>query len=78
MMRFWTIWTIHHMALAERLRRTREWATLKVAHRLPRKLAYWSFIDTGTRYMTTDEVVPDVKYMDLLQRAGDDIMGDAR
>jgi hypothetical protein len=75
-MRFWTIWTMPAMALRERLNRTGEWVLRGMAHRLPRKLAYWSFIDTGVRYMRSDEVVPEVAYTDLLQRAGDDIMRD--
>jgi hypothetical protein len=64
------------MSLRERLNRTGEWAMRGIAHRLPRRLAYWSFIDTGSRYMRTDEIVPEVPYMDLLKRAGDDIMND--
>jgi len=77
-MRLWTIWTMPAMSLRERLNRTGEWAVIKIAHRLPRRLAYWSFIDTGVRYMKHDEIVPEVTYTDLLQRAGDDIMKDAK
>jgi hypothetical protein len=76
--KFWTIWTMRAMSLRERLNRTGEWVLRGVAHRLPRRLAYWSFIDTGVRYMHGDEVVPEVTYTDLLQRAGDDIMKDSR
>jgi hypothetical protein len=75
-MRFWTIWTIPAMTLRERLNRTGVWAVMEIAHRLPRRLAYWSLIDTGVRYMNSDEVVPEVTYMDVLQRAGNDIMKD--
>lgn len=67
-MRFKTIWTLPGMALSERLRRTRDWGALKIAHHLPRRIAYWSFIDTGVRYMERDEVVPEVLYNDLLAR----------
>lgn len=77
-MRFWTIWTIPAVSLRERLARTGEWALRGVAHRLPRRLAYWSFIDTGVRYIQPHETVPEVYYTDLLQRAGDDIMKDQR
>ena len=69
-MRLTTIWTIPAMTLAERLRRTGDWAAAAIAHRLPRRLAYWSFIDTGVRHIRSDEVVPEVTYVDLLQRAG--------
>lgn len=58
------------MTLRERFRRTGEAALIAIAHRLPRALAYRSFIDTGTRYMRSDEVVPDVRYTEILQRIG--------
>ena len=50
-MRLRTIWTMPTFTLRERVNRTQEWFWMKLAHRLPRKLALWSFIDTGTRYM---------------------------
>lgn len=65
-----TIWTMRGMTLRERLSRTGEWALIEIAHRLPRRLAYWSFIDTGVRYMRSDEPVPEVYYMDILERIG--------
>lgn len=68
-MKLSTIWTLRGLPLRERFARTGEWAMRAVAHRLPRRLAYWSFIDTGSRHMRRDEVVPDVRYMDLLERA---------
>lgn len=40
-MRLKTIWTIPSMSTIERLRRTREWATMEVARRLPKSLRYW-------------------------------------
>jgi hypothetical protein len=67
-MRFWTIWTLPAMPLRERLGRTREWAALWVAHRLPRRLAYWSFIDSVGRYTGGDDVIPEIRAMDVLQR----------
>lgn len=72
-MRFRTIWTIPAMSLRERLRRSRDWAAAAIAHRLPRRIAYWSFIDTGVRAIKNDEVVPEVTYMALLERAGEGI-----
>lgn len=58
------------MTLRERFRRTGEAALIALAHRLPRALAYRSFIDTGARHMRSDEVVPDVRYTEILQRIG--------
>jgi len=40
-MKLKTIWTLQSMPTMERLRRTREWATIEVARRLPQKLKYW-------------------------------------
>jgi len=71
-MRLTTIWTLRGMTLRERLNRTGEAAIRSVAHHLPRRLAYWSFIDSGVRYMRSDEVVPEVYYTDLLQRFGNE------
>lgn len=68
-MRLRTIWTLPDMALCARLHSTEEALWLWLAHRLPRRLAYWSFIDTGVRLIRDDEVVPEVRYTDLLERA---------
>ena len=67
-MRLSTIWTMPAMTLRERLRRTSEWAWHLTARHLPRRLAYWSFIDTGARMTSTREVVPEVRFMDLAAR----------
>ena len=72
-MKLSTIWTLPGMAFAERLRRTRDSALLALAHRLPRRLAYWSFIDTGVRHVGGSEIVPEVAYMTILQRIGDEV-----
>ena len=72
-MKLSTIWTLRGLPLAERIDRTREAFWRGLAHRLPRRLAYWSFIDTGVRHMGSSEVVPEVTYMDLLQRAGEGV-----
>lgn len=75
---FWGIWTWPYgkkgggLTVRERLRHTSEVFWRGVAHRLPRRLAYWSFIDSGVRYMEDTEVVPDVTYTVLLQRVGKD------
>jgi hypothetical protein len=43
-MRFTTIWTLPAMTLRERLNRTGEWAAIKVAWALPRRVLYWSAV----------------------------------
>jgi hypothetical protein len=40
-MRLKTIWTLRSMSTMERLRRTREWATMELASRLPKNVRYW-------------------------------------
>lgn len=67
-MKLKTIWTLRSMRLRERFNRTGEWSLMAIAHRLPRRLAYWSFIDSGVRAMGDHDVVPEVRYTDLLQR----------
>lgn len=56
--------------LSEKLNRMGEWAMRGIAHHLPRRLAYWSLIDSGVRHIRGDEVVPDVTFLDVLERAG--------
>lgn len=67
-MRFTTIWTMPAMSLRERLSRTREELWRRAAHRLPRKLAYFSYIDSTAKYVKNDEIVPDVKAFDIMHR----------
>lgn len=43
-MKIWTIWTLSAMSFKERLRRTRDWAAIKVASRLPKRVRYWTAI----------------------------------
>lgn len=69
-MKLSTIWTLRGMKLSERLRRTEEALWRGLAHRLPRKLAYWSYIDTGVRHMESSEVVPEVTFTAILERVG--------
>lgn len=40
-MRLSTIWTLHNMSTMERLRRTREWAVIEIASKLPKRIRYW-------------------------------------
>lgn len=69
-MKIITVWTMPTLTLRERLSRTAEAAWRSAAHRLPRRLAYWSLIDSGVRYMETNEIVPDAPFMVVLERSG--------
>lgn len=56
-MRFLTIWTIPAMTLPERLRRTRDWAAMKIASRLPKRVRYWTALqEIGKATMHSPEV----------------------
>lgn len=46
-----------------------EWRPSKlVADRLPDSVVYWVVIRAGARFIRSDEVVPDVPYVTVLQR----------
>lgn len=72
-MKLTTIWTLPGLPISERVARTGEAFMRGLAHRLPRRLAYWSLIDSGVRHMHSDEIVPDVTFMAVLQRAGNEV-----
>jgi hypothetical protein len=67
-MRLTTIWTLRGMPLRERLGRTGEWIVQTIAHRLPRRLAYWSFIDSTARYSSRNPnaIVPSIAAIDVI------------
>lgn len=67
-MRLKTVWTLRGMSLQERLRRTEECFWRWAGARLPRKLAYWSYIHTGVRAMNNTDVVPLLRYTEVLER----------
>lgn len=47
-MRLRTIWSIRAMSLMERLRRTRDWAAMRVAANLPIRVRFWvSILEIG-------------------------------
>lgn len=46
-MRLSTIWTIPSMSTMERLSRTKEWALIETAARLPKRLKYWVVINVA-------------------------------
>lgn len=54
--------------LRERWSRTGEILVREAAARLPKKLAYWSFIIQGTKAIRSDETVPEVTYVEVLNR----------
>ena len=68
-MKLTTIWTMPDMALRFRLHETREAFWRWLAHRLPRSLAFWSFVDTGVRHTRDDEVITQMPYEVLAGRA---------
>jgi hypothetical protein len=43
-MRLKTIWTMPAMTMRERWHRTGEWAAMKVAWALPRRVLYWAAV----------------------------------
>lgn len=67
-MKFSMIWSLSGLSLRERINRTKELWWRKAAHRLPRRLAYWSFIDTGARTIGDFEIVPEVTFVSILSR----------
>lgn len=67
-MKLSTIWTLRAMSLAERIRRTLDLLDMKIASKLPKRVKYWAFIQSGSSAMLPDEVVGSQNYMDLLKR----------
>lgn len=46
-----------------------EWLPSKlIADRLPVSVLYWAFIRTGVKAIKGNEIVPDVRYVDILKR----------
>lgn len=43
-MRLWTIWTLPAMSFGERLRRTLDWAALKTAAKMPKRIRHWALV----------------------------------
>lgn len=72
-MRFTTIWTMPACTLREKLARTCDELWRRAAHRLPKKLKYFVLIDSGVHHMETNEIVPDVTFLTVLQRAGEGV-----
>ena len=66
-MRFKTIWTIPAMTLAERLRRTRDWAAWKIAAALPLNIRYWVVIQMVGKATMDSPNVPATTLTDILR-----------
>jgi hypothetical protein len=62
-----TIWTLPAMTLRERLRRTADWADLKIAARLPKRVRYWAFVLASLDAMG-NEVPHGMSFEDVHQR----------
>lgn len=67
-MKLSTILTLPAASSAEKARRIRDLLNTKAAALLPKRLRYAVLISCGVRAIRDDEVVPDVKYMDILKR----------
>ncbi len=68
-MKFTTIWTLPAATLGEKLRRTADWAAMTAAAKLPARIRYWTFIQVGSKAMAPNDIVPEVRFMDLLKNA---------
>lgn len=64
----WFAWSEPNYSLRERLDRTAELLGYAFVHHLPRRLAYWSYIDSSVRYTLPSEEVPAVTYAAILER----------
>ena len=61
-MKLATTWTLPAMTLTERLRRTKEWAAMKVAGMIPAHIKYWAAVQQIAAASTVDpnKVVPEM------------------
>lgn len=66
-MRFRTIWSIRAMSLPERLRRTRDWAAMEIAARLPLRIRYWVTIHELAKATYTSSDVPATSLEEILK-----------
>ena len=66
-MRLRTIWSMPAMTLAERLRRTREWAAMEVAAHLPLRVKYWATMQGIGKATINSPDVPATTLADILR-----------
>lgn len=57
------------MSWQERVARTVDLVAQNAANLLPKRVRFWVFIQVGAEAMGDHEVVPEVRFMDLLVRA---------
>ena len=69
-MRLTTIWSprFKGMPLRERLTRTGEWTVRVIGSHLPERLKYWAAISFVSQRIEDDEIVPEVRFVDILGR----------
>ena len=67
-MRFFTIWTLKGLSLKERLSRTKEWGALKIAHKLPKIIKYWTCIEVATGVVRGDQHPETVTIGQMLRK----------
>ena len=67
-MRLTTIWSMPSMSLRERLTRTYDWAMQVWARHLPQRVRFWAYIQVGTAAMGPNDIVPEARFTDLLER----------
>lgn len=66
-MRLATIWSIPAMSTMERLRRTREWANIKVAEMLPQRLKYWVTMLELAKATRESKEIPATPFDEILK-----------
>ncbi|WP_394253651.1 hypothetical protein [Arthrobacter pityocampae] len=67
-MKLSTILTLPGASVAEKVERIRELVNANVAALLPNRLRYAVLISCGVKAIGNDDIVPEVRYMDVLQR----------
>ena len=70
-MRLKTIWTLPAMTLRERFRRTREWAAMEVAWKLPDRVLYWAAVRAAVRVEPNTDP-SGVTVTQMMERIGHD------
>lgn len=55
--------------LRERIDKLGEWVATVVAALLPYRVRYWAYIGFAYEHMQDDDVFPEVRVFDVLQRA---------
>jgi hypothetical protein len=69
-MKFWTIWTLPACTIREKLRRTRDWAAMKIGRKLPLRIRYWVTIQEISRSSAVDPTtnVMGMSITDILEK----------